>query len=68
MRLDHLLSKEHLAPSGVQAPDLSERLSRLAHGWNIDIGAEPNGSNSVHPLADRKGSILEALHMHAVGS
>ena len=50
MRLDHLLSKEHLAPSGVQAPDLSERLSRLAHGWNIDIGAEPNGSNSVHLL------------------
>ena len=52
MRLDHLLSKEHLAPSGVQAPDLSERLSRLAHGWNIDIGAEPIGSNSVRLLEE----------------
>ena len=52
MRLDHLLSKEHLAPQGVQAPDLSECLSRLAHGWNIDIGAEPIGSNSVRLLQE----------------
>jgi hypothetical protein len=41
VRLDHLLSKEHLTTvliqrSLVQAPIRTERVRRLAHGWNID--------------------------------
>ena len=47
MRLDHLLSKELLLPSGSQSPDRDERSRRDAHGWNIDIGLELNLEISV---------------------
>jgi hypothetical protein len=48
VRLDHLLSKEHLAPVGVSRRQFRDECSWLvAHGWNIDIGSGPDGSNSV---------------------
>ena len=51
MRLDHLLSKEHLGASAFQACQISGVRSLLAaHGWNIDIGARLNGSDLVRPL------------------
>ena len=51
MRLDHLLSKEHLEASAFQACQISGiRPLLAAHGWNIDIGARLNGSDLVRPL------------------
>ena len=50
MRLDHLLSKEHLEASAFQAAG-SERTSQpAAHGWNIDIGIHFKDSYPVRPL------------------
>ena len=44
MRLDHLLSKEHLEIFGSSRHAGSRRTFLLAaHGWNIDIGIQANG-------------------------
>lgn len=52
MRLDHLLSKEHLAPSGVQARQIrTVRVLLAAHGWNIDIDADRIDRDSVRHFA-----------------
>ena len=48
MRLDHLLSKEHLEIFGSSRHAGSRRTFLLAaHGWNIDIGIQAKGSGSV---------------------
>ena len=69
MRLDHLLSKEQLAPIGCPcAGSEANVLGRLAHGWNIDIGVGLKGPSSVRFFGGWNGSDLEGRHMHAVGS
>ena len=51
MRLDHLLSKEHLETSVFQACQIrTECVLLAAHGWNIDIGIQANGSGLVRHL------------------
>jgi hypothetical protein len=52
VRLDHLLSKEHLAPLwGVQAcRHQGECPWSAAHGWNIDIGIGRKSFDLVRPL------------------
>lgn len=51
MRLDHLLSKEHLEVSAFQACQISGVRSLLAaHGWNIDIGIGRKSFDLVRPL------------------
>jgi hypothetical protein len=51
VRLDHLLSKEHLETSVFQACWYQGECPWLAaHGWNIDIGINVNGSRLVRPL------------------
>ena len=48
MRLDHLLSKEHLEVFGSSRHAGSDRSCLpAAHGWNIDIGSRLNGSDLV---------------------
>jgi hypothetical protein len=45
------------------------RVLLVAHGWNIDIGVELNGSDLVRPFSGaRNGSGGEGSHVHAVGS
>ena len=40
MRLDHLLSKEHLdSRKAVQGHDAGECSAVVAHGWNVDYSA-----------------------------
>lgn len=57
MRLDHLLSKEHLGTVGCSRHTGSERTSQpVAHGWNIDIGPRLNGSDLVR-LACGVGTV-----------
>ena len=51
MRLDHLLSKEHLDTAGCSRHAGSDRTCLpAAHGWNIDIGIQFKGSGSVRLL------------------
>ncbi len=58
MRLDHLLSKEHLtgcvvrSTLSVQAPIRTERVRRLAHGWNIDsaVGSAASDPSTAGPF------------------
>ena len=76
MRLDHLLSKEHLDRSSVYSEAYGSRatietnvLEWLAHGWNIDIVTRIEPGNSVHRL--RPGGTVaggEPGLLHAVGS
>lgn len=57
MRLDHLLSKEHLGTVGCSRHTGSSRTcSPVAHGWNIDIGPRLNGSDLVR-LACGVGTV-----------
>lgn len=42
--------------------------SLVAHGWNIDIGAELIGLIQVRFFGSWNGSGWEGLHVHAVGS
>jgi hypothetical protein len=45
VRLDHLLSKEHLEASAFQAPDQSECLCGELMGGTFDKASEPDGSS-----------------------
>ena len=57
MRLDHLLSKEHLEVFGSSRHAGSDRTCLpAAHGWNIDIGSRLNGSDLVR-LACGVGTV-----------
>lgn len=57
MRLDHLLSKEHLGTAGCSRHAGSDRTCLpAAHGWNIDIGSRLNGSDLVR-LACGVGTV-----------
>ena len=57
MRLDHLLSKEHLGTAGCSRHAGSDRSCLpAAHGWNIDIGSRLNGSDLVR-LACGVGTV-----------
>ena len=66
MRLDHLLSKEHLASGvlvlcgwggGVQGwPAAAVRAVGVAHGWNIDMRAVVLGSGPLVPPGDWWGT------------
>ena len=60
MRLDHLLSKEHVHRSSVYSEITGASHTRPnglggAHGWNIDIGMRTIGSHSVRPV--RKNGV-----------
>lgn len=69
MRLDHLLSKEHLETSVFQACQIrTECVLLAAHGWNIDIGARLNGSDLVRLFGGWNGGGRPVGHVHAVGS
>lgn len=63
MRLDHLLSKEHLAAGRpcrgvgvvVQAHARAERVRGGAHGWNIDYGSSGGGWRLVRLRSSGRG-------------
>ena len=65
MRLDHLLSKEHLVSAGhrmvsgcwSRRPIRTERVRRVAHGWNIDsaVGSASSGPSTSPVLACQHG-------------
>ena len=73
MRLDHLLSKEHVHRSSVYSertvPVITEaNVSGGAHGWNIDIDARTASRRTVRLFGGWKCGELRDLYMHAVGS
>ena len=74
MRLDHLLSKEHvllgLYTAGYRRQSFVAQLGlHDAHGWNIDIDAELSGSRLVRFLWEFGMLCPRMLGiLHAVGS
>jgi len=69
VRLDHLLSKEHLGTAGCSRHAGSDRSCLpAAHGWNIDIGARLYGSDLVRLFGGWNGGGRPVGHVHAVGS
>ena len=65
MRLDHLLSKEHLTLSSVQSHNLDECSRVVAHGWNIDFGDVNSTAARVRPFGARKeqrSSVASPAH------
>lgn len=71
MRLDHLLSKEHLVSAGRPLGVVgcwsrrlfrTERVRRVAHGWNIDSAVGSDASDlSTLCLQGWDGSKVELL-------
>ena len=69
MRLDHLLSKEQLAPAGVSRRQVKAgRVLLVARGWNVDMGLHVKGSKLVRLLGAGNVSGLDGGGVHAVGS
>lgn len=81
MRLDHLLSKEHvLAPRAVSLYTLATGINESshatanvvggAHGWNFDSGLRMKVSCSVHLLFGGIGTVRDRDFggVHVVGS
>ncbi len=68
MRLDHLLSKEHVHRSSVYSEIIGASHTRPnglggAHGWNIDIGMRTVGSRAGTLLRELERSGSEESHI-----
>ena len=76
MRLDHLLSKEHVQLSSVYREITADSHTNLfgldgAHGWNIDIDANRIYLDSVRFLLRKVVGtvwVVRVCMLHAVGS